>query len=645
MASAALARPGSMVSRSRSSGGFVRRSTMPETDAEMRATFPRYAVAFDAADRQKRGHMKPTDCLIALRDILGGSLPLVKAETTCQRLADDSTGRLDFKSFCSALRILKKFIAEELPEESNLRTAAAGQQPSKPSTPTNRSHTPTRLLNVGGSILRSQSNIGGVPEAGSNAGSRAHTPRNDVVATSSPKNATGLHFSERGAHTMIGQATHSRLHELVDVKARPTLLMGRLAPMPQNQKRKTRVFGTNRVIVPPRPANQVGPTDGSAWTMKFSPDGEQLAIGFLNGSVKIFRVFQRAMQDSSIQLPGTATTPPRDKSEFERAVSGDNMPRANSAQISMLRWRPTGEGDRQFLTTVDSTGTIAMWSVPTERSGGDVESSAPSFVASSNVGCPLACLAYTADGSNAFVAGTDRTIRVVDTSLGAMSRNGSLQITQKLGGSSPQPGKVGGHTLKVRCVCAHPKNRQVFISSGLDRQILIWDMRAGRDPVGAIFGPLISGDALNLSNDGNSLLAGCHQVDMPLQIFDVRTLQEQKSGIQSKPNLSYDWTGDASGLSGRSQSSDPRNSCLLFTTAWDCMKNNTIVAGGEKMNMLRVFERTEDPQEPLNILGSVEGGEHAFFSSAISNDGDLVACGAADGSVRMIEIKNKVTKF
>ena len=123
-----------------------------------------------------------------------------------------------------------------------------------------------------------------------------------------------------------------------------------------------------------------------------------------------------------------------------------------------------------------------------------------------------------------------------------------LQLDPLLPGEKP-----GIHGLKIMSIRSVPAQQHIFLSGSMDRSlsslspkvlarsILIWDARSGRAPIGWMGGIDISGDSLDISRDGYTLLVGSHRSVNPLQLFDLRMLKDETKGVSTQAFQSYQW--------------------------------------------------------------------------------------------------------
>ncbi|CAE8624430.1 unnamed protein product, partial [Polarella glacialis] len=361
----------------------------------------------------------------------------------------------------------------------------------------------------------------------------------------------------------------------------------------------------------------------ACFSLRFSPDGSKLAGGYLDGGLRIFDV------DSATQLYTVNLTPRSTREEIASAgsdfeVSDVRLKSSRGSAMMNLRWLPTAGTSRQgVVATVDTKGTIGLWEIPFN--------SFPKVLAEVPGEIELNALTFSRDGAKMMVGGQERVVKVYDVHD---VRASTAKPLQQLGSS------VAGHRMKVLSLCAFPNHPDLLVSGAMDRSVLVWDLRAPRGAVAGLSGIELSGDALDISKDGVTLLAGSHRSENPLQFSDLRKLTKGGDSPTSSaktevmdPCQTYHWSGEL--VKSEEQSAAPVATCLLFSIAWDS-ENRTIVAAGEKGNAARVFSRSSNGSEGnLRVVKTFEGKARAFYSAAISADGKTAAFGSSDGSVNI----------
>ena len=76
-------------------------------------------------------------------------------------------------------------------------------------------------------------------------------------------------------------------------------------------------------------------------------------------------------------------------------------------------------------------------------------------------------------------------------------------------------------------------NPNILFSGGWDNTMQVYDIRE-KGPVASIFGPHVCGDAIDVRNDGYTVLTGSYRQDDALQLFDIRAM---------KCTRTYEWDG------------------------------------------------------------------------------------------------------
>lgn len=106
-------------------------------------------------------------------------------------------------------------------------------------------------------------------------------------------------------------------------------------------------------------------------------------------------------------------------------------------------------------------------------------------------------------------AGKDGIIRTYDTE----KRN----IVVEMKGNKEIP----GHSNRVQCVKYHPFDGRILYSGGWDKTLLVHDMRV-HEPVTSIYGPLITGESIDIHPNENKVLTGSYKADDCLELWDLR---------------------------------------------------------------------------------------------------------------------------
>lgn len=426
--------------------------------------------------------------------------------------------------------------------------------------------------------------------------------------------------------------------------------------------RTPKTLSNSRQIQLPDSLPQVralGKRNAGCNSLRFSPDGSQLAGGFFDGGVRVFDV-DKGSETFCMNLPkfkggsvksaeererekerlaamgedeGSPSTVAFDRqlSDKSQAMDVDQDVDDHLRQRVMKKWEPVtnirwqpGRGKMGVIASVDTQGALSLWDAPRGK-----DHRPPSCIGSVETGSAMTSVMFNCDGSSVACGGAERVIKLYDCEVDM--GKGSLAPTQEFGKKVDFGGNITGHALKIVSLCADPTNPKVFASAGLDRHVLIWDMRCGGDPQHHIYGPELAGDAMDISRDGYSLLTGSHRSKNPIEIYDLR------KSADAEPTVSYSWRGNEEASEGGGR----WTTCLLFGAQWDEWENKTIVACGENENLARVFDRSADEGDPLRIVGTMRGKGQPFWSSAISGDGRTAAFGAADGAVCMVDITRK----
>eukprot|EP00931_Biecheleriopsis_adriatica_P016989 TRINITY_DN12339_c0_g1_i2.p1 TRINITY_DN12339_c0_g1~~TRINITY_DN12339_c0_g1_i2.p1 ORF type:complete len:600 (+),score=97.29 TRINITY_DN12339_c0_g1_i2:67-1866(+) len=338
--------------------------------------------------------------------------------------------------------------------------------------------------------------------------------------------------------------------------------------------------------------------------LQFSPDSKNLAAAYLDGGVEVYEALGRVTCRFASKL-----------------------------SLTNLKWQP-GTTSR-IVATTDTSGCLCVYDLSSKILA-EAE-----CVASAKCGYGTAALAFSGDGSRIFTSGADRSIKCFDLKQG-LGTDAELVASQSASCDVNLPGMISGHFLRVRSLCAHPHNRDIIISAGLDNQTLLWDLRSGTVPVGIIHGAALKGDTLSVSRDGNTLFTASHcTAGDAFKIFDLRISCSkcgEKQGLKSRyrkvsePLRSFCWSGDEDSGDGRRCTR-----CEVFTAGLD-MSEEMLVAGGENDNLARIYEVPHDIDGPLHVVSTLKE-DRAFVSSSISPDGRNVAFGTSSGKLLLAQTR------
>eukprot|EP00439_Symbiodinium_sp_Y106_P050603 s3592_g6.t1 len=344
----------------------------------------------------------------------------------------------------------------------------------------------------------------------------------------------------------------------------------------------------------------------ACFALRFSPDDLQLAGAYLDGGLRIFDV-ARAQHLHTLNLSPRNLTRDEEKDDMEAAAEkaalerGKRLSKRGTAMLN-LRWLSAGR-TANIVATVDTAGTVGFWEV---TRGGGVK-----ILAEMPGESELGALSFSEGGDKLLVGGQERVVKVYDVEQLKSSKGRDMKEELCLGSKDAMVGdKPCRHSLKIMSLRSVPEHQHLFLS------VLLWDLRTPKAPSAWISGVELSGDSLDISRDGNTVLAGA---------FAAADESEKKAGLTMTAVQTYQWSGDAS-----EKAAQP--SCMVFQAGWDSFDNTTIAAAGEKENQARIFERPKNGG-PLRILSSLEGYSRAFYSASVSSDGRTAAFGSSDGSI------------
>uniref|UniRef100_H3AGS5 Anaphase-promoting complex subunit 4 WD40 domain-containing protein n=1 Tax=Latimeria chalumnae TaxID=7897 RepID=H3AGS5_LATCH len=222
------------------------------------------------------------------------------------------------------------------------------------------------------------------------------------------------------------------------------------------------------------------------YSVKFSPEGHHLAVGFGNGAVQIVN------PESGVLVcelfPGHRTR----------------------QAITALSYHPK---NKNRLVATGADGIVSIY---------DLEKRGLVFTTAEE-GNEINTLDFCRDGSIYATAGKDRHIRLYDSN--------SNQIMHILEAPNFMSGNdltvTSGHTRRIFALRFHPDDYHYFLTGGWDDSVKIWDKRMISDAKRVISGPHICGPAIDVLD--NKIVTGSWAPRDALQIWDFRTSNLEKN--------------------------------------------------------------------------------------------------------------------
>jgi WD40 repeat protein len=219
-----------------------------------------------------------------------------------------------------------------------------------------------------------------------------------------------------------------------------------------------------------------------------SGDGKMVAAGGAGGAVWLWR-------EASGQFERLLFVSDKSRKYWEVwQTAGDWMyPKFNDPkttdQVLALAFSPDGK----LLATATQAGAVKLWEMPSGKE----------YAGFSEKLEGVGCLAFSRDGTT-------------------LAANDAAQIVL-WDVKSGTTRKLGEHTQPVRCLAFSPDGK-TLASGSVDRQIKLWDWRAGQELRRPIVGHTEDVTSLAFSPDGRNLASG--SVDTTVKLWNVATGQD-----------------------------------------------------------------------------------------------------------------------
>eukprot|EP00128_Syssomonas_multiformis_P010931 Colp12_sorted_trinity150504_noHs@35996 len=211
-----------------------------------------------------------------------------------------------------------------------------------------------------------------------------------------------------------------------------------------------------------------------AFCCRFHPDGNTFAIGYGNGTSRIYNS-ETGERLGLLQPVGLGAK--------------EQLP------ITCLRYNPI---HKHILTASGTDGSIRHWSTESFT-----------LVKQHLEENEIHAIDYLCDGSKFLTGGKDMYIRCYDYETGRV-----------LGTYHPGEHTELGHNSRIFSIRSHNESPNIFVSGGWDRSLKVWDVRA-KHVVRLVRGPHICGDSVDLK--GNMMLTGSWSARDSLQLWDFRS--------------------------------------------------------------------------------------------------------------------------
>lgn len=241
-------------------------------------------------------------------------------------------------------------------------------------------------------------------------------------------------------------------------------------------------------------------SNGGVFSLRFSDELDQLAVGYGDGSIRFFSVTNGKRTNEYL----ASSLPPI---EHLRRLSLD-LP------VMSLKWHPLAT-NRLYAACVD--GTVRQ--VDKDKNELTVVASEPDN--------ELTSMDFSADGKNYVTIGKDAQLRIYDGAKDLLvhkynNQRRETQLAQIRGNQGEDLTCTTGHYNRAFACKFHPDHKNILLSAGWDNVVKIWDIRQKEALSEHIPGPHICGEGIDAR--GNEILTASWTRLDSLQIWDFRTM-------------------------------------------------------------------------------------------------------------------------
>ena len=168
---------------------------------------------------------------------------------------------------------------------------------------------------------------------------------------------------------------------------------------------------------------------------------------------------------------------------------------------------------------------------------------------------------------------------------------------------------IPGHSSRISCVKIDKENPNIVVTGGWDTKVLVWDIR-GKNPVRAIIGPRIFGEAVDVFED--YILTCSHSEETPMQLWDLGT------GLK---------VTDVAWESGKTSV----DTALLYCGAFSKVDGSLMLGAGKITNECKIFDRNHFDDH----VATIHGITREIVCADFSNQGNMFAIAGGDGYIRV----------
>ncbi|XP_060608517.1 uncharacterized protein LOC132760544 isoform X2 [Ruditapes philippinarum] len=294
---------------------------------------------------------------------------------------------------------------------------------------------------------------------------------------------------------------------------------------------------------------------------RFSDDGSLLAVGLIDGSIKIYE-----------SDPLTCNC--------LHSLQDDETVKAK-LPVTQIRFKHFEAGDKpehkRVVIASYASGMVKFWHFTTGKCLHTIHDGETSQILT---------LSVNPDNTMFCTTGDNPQIHLYD--METLKRVNTLEPSEASDGQNV----MDGHQCRVFALMYHPTIPHVFLSGGWDDTVQFWDDRK-RHAFKHISGPHICGDAIDIDPRHNHILTGSWCTGVTLQIWDFNSAKK----IKDVPP-------------------EPLNNTMVYCCQW--LGHDSIICGGHNHNMARIIDRGTlnttgqllDLQQSVYCLDNDHKGSH-----------------------------------